>query len=633
MIKNTPSPWAEIKLSIAGSIAKILKMKVDEVISTLEEPTESKMGDLASTVSFVLAKKYKKAPIQVANEILPEMTKIPFVKECKVGGAGYLNYFLSWSDITRLVLKSVMKSGLNYGQNDIGKGSKVVVESPAVTPSKPWHIGHARNAVLGDTLSRLLQILGFKVERMDYINDMGMQTAQLAWYLPQSQPWDKKEKYDHYLGRMYVEVTKLLEQDEEKLLEVRQFLKSMEMGGSREAIQARRMSEKCVQAFRKTGYRLNITHDLEIWESDVTWIGLFQDAISLMLKYPGIERLDAGEKAGCIVAKMDKFEEFRKLRDSNKVLVRSDGTGTYTGKDIAFQLWKFGIIADPFKYRKVGKQPDDTILWMTAPDGQAIKRSKPESVFNVIAVEQAHPQRLIYLILELMGYQQQSQNSHHISYEIVTLPDVSFSGRKGTWLGYTADDVLDEAISRARKEVDMRHPESEEEVKSQIAEAIGVGAVRFALLKQAPEKRIVFVWDQVLDFNGQAAPYVQYAYVRASRILEKAGKPSKAHTIDYSLLNTEYEKQIIKQVAKYPEILSDIVHNMHKELWGTKINLYNLPQYAYDLSVTFSQFYSNCPVLRADEELRFARLALVSITRQTLFNVLYLMGIKPPPIM
>lgn len=631
-------PWEKIINSLANAISIAYNISTDDVIRTISKPPSHETADIAINTAFMIASKLKRNPREIAEELKSVLVKNEYVQDIEVAPPAFLNIKLSTMRLAKETITGILAEGEKYGTQKIFSSKKVIIEFPAVNPSKPLHIGHVRNAVLGDTLARVFDALGANTIRMDYINDLGLQVAKIIWKL-----WEgnidnisKEKKFDHFLGELYVSAEKELEREPEKEKEVRLILKKLEEGEEKITDFANKITERCVKEQYKTQYALNIFHDVQVWESDLAHSGLLLKGISTVLQYENIIKLDSGPKAGCIVAKMDYFDEFKKLKDPYKVLVRSDGTATYTGKDTVFQLWKFGLIENPFVYRIFEIQPNGKELWRTtiSSNGVKLEFNKGDIIINVIGIEQAHPQRLIYLILKLMGFFEQYDNSHHLAYDHVVLPEGKFSGRKGTWIGYTADDLINEAIIKAKQEIEKRNPKMDEKMKENIAKIVGIGAIRYTLLKQSPEKKIIFTWEDALNFDGYAAPYVQYSYARATRILEKSNTDINIKNITNELFNqfkTEWEHDLILLLSKFPSILVDIIKNMRKEIWGTKIELNKIPQYAYDVSVAFNKFYQKCPVLSADSnELKIARLSLVKATQIVLKNVLNIMGIEAP---
>ncbi|MFW9809149.1 MAG: arginine--tRNA ligase [Candidatus Thorarchaeota archaeon] len=628
MTKTSWNPWVTIEQLVVKILAKAASVTEQEVSETIEEPPDPTLGDLSSTLGFALAKKLKKNPAVIASELLPKIRELtdkePRISDIQSKGP-YINIFLDHGNLAELTINSVLSAGEAYGRSEEFKGKSALVEYPAVNPSKPWHIGHARNAILGDTLCNILDWVGFNAVRLDYINDLGLQIAQLIWKLKHVEEFDGKSKYDHYLGHLYVEVQEEFDNNELVQAEVREISRNLENLESDDAKLSAKMVTKCLKAQFETSYRLGIYHDYQVWESAIAHSGILDLARKMMLKSENILKIEEGEKEGCIVADLSVIDEFKDMKDPYKILFRSDGTRTYTGADVALQLWKFGIIDDPFKYSIFETQPNGEKVFRTDLQGEKRNLGKFDLVMNVIGSRQAHPQKMVYTILDILGYSKESENSHHIAYEFVGLEGEDFSGRHGTWIGYSVDDVLDKATELARKEVDKRNPDESDEFKDKVANQVGVGAVRYFMLNASPDRQITFRWNEALDFNGDAAPYLQYSLARAQRILEKIGE--EVLEPDLTLLLADAEFELIKEISRFPEALRDVARSLKKNVWGTSFTSNRITAYTYGLANLFSKFYDSCPVLKAEPGVRNARLALVRAFKKTMSNCLTVLGI------
>jgi len=623
------NPWDSAKQAAVKMLAKAAATAVETVIDSIEVPPESSMGDLASTLAFALAKELKKNPAAIASNILaklePLIEKEPLVSNVETKGP-YINIFFERAAFTNKTITSVTKTGESYGRTTQFKGKRILIESPAVNPSKPWHIGHARNAILGNTLANILENVGYEVVRLDYINDLGLQIAQLVWKLKQidDDPGDKK--YDHFLGHLYVDVQEAFDASEEVQKEVREVSRQLEDLQSDDAKLSGEMVRKCVEAQCKTGYRLGIYHNLQVWESAIAHSGVLSLARDMILKCDNISIPEDGDKAGCIIANLSVIDEFKDMKDPHKILFRSDGTRTYTGADVALQLWKFGVVEDPFHYTVFEKQPNGEDVKRTTLEGEEGNLGKFDVVLNVIGSRQAHPQKMVYTVLDLMGYSKESENSHHIAYEFVGLEGEDFSGRHGTWIGYSVDDVIDKSTELAMVEVDKRNPDDSDEFKETVANQVAVGALRYFMLNASPDRKITFRWEQALDFNGDAAPYLQYSLARANRILEKTEQDEQSKA-DLNQLTSDPEFELVKAIAKYPEEVLIVARAMKKEVWGTSFISNRITAYGYGLATLFSKFYDSCPVLKAEPEVRDARLELVKAFKIAMANCLQILGI------
>lgn len=629
MTEISTNPWKTVRQTVVEMLSGVFSVPHDVVEGSIEKPPDSALGDLATTIGFSLAKELKKSPMVVVNDHkdkLEELASSEFLIDKITTKGPYINIFFDHGKLAELTVRSVLKLGDAYGKSQEFKGKRALIESPAVNPSKPWHIGHARNAILGDTLCNILEWVGYEAVRLDYINDLGLQIAQVIWKLMQIDEKEGDEKYDHYLGHLYVEGQEAFENDETVQAAVREVSRRLEDFESKEAKLSAKMVTKCLNAQNETSYRLGIYHDYQAWESAIAHSGLLELAQKMMLASDNILKLEKGDKAGCIVADLSVIDEFKDMKDPYKILFRSDGTRTYTGADVAFQLWKFGIIKDPFKYSLFENQPNGKPVLRTDLQGKRMNLGKFDIVMNVIGSRQAHPQRMVYTILDILGYSKESENSHHIAYEFVGLEDVDISGREGTWIGYSTDDVLDKATELARAEVEKRNPEEDDAFKDNVANQIAVGAVRYFMLNASPDRQITFRWDEALDFNGDAAPYLQYSHARAQRILEKAGDDGSTD-IDLTLLTTDAEFELVKVIAKFPEELLEVMRSLKKNVWGTSFASNRVTAFTYGLANLFSKFYDSCPVLKADQEIRASRLALVRAFKTTMANCLTVLGI------
>lgn len=627
--ERTTNPWDIAEQAVVALLAKAASIEIDKVIPSIEIPPDSKLGDIASTIAFIQAKTLKKNPAVIAAEMLPYLEdlvrKEPLIEAIQVKGP-YINIFYNRSAFASMTLSSVLSHREHYGKSAEFKRRKALIEFPAINPSKPWHIGHARNAILGDTLSNILEAVGYEVVRLDYINDLGLQIAQLIWKLKQVKDPKPEGKYDHYLGHLYVQVQEAFNNSEEVQKEIREVSRNLENLNSDDAKLSAGMVDKCVKAQYETGYRLGIFHDYQVWESAIAHSGLLERAREMILQCDNITKIKDGEKAGCIVADLSVIDEFKDLKDPYKVLFRSDGTRTYTGADVALQLWKFGVVKDPFGYDYFDTQPNNRKLFKTSIKGKKTKLGKFDIVLNVIASHQAHPQRMVYTVLDLMGYKRESENSHHIAYEFVGLEDEDFSGRKGTWIGYSTDEVLDKATELARIEVDKRNPDESDELKDVVANQVASGALRYFMLNASPDRKITFKWEEALDFQGDASPYLQYALARANRILEKVEHTAyKRGKFDILVEDAEFE--LIKAISRFPQEVLEVVRSMKKDVWGTSFPSNKITAFGYRLANLFSKFYDSCPVLKAELNVKAARLALVDAFRITMANCLILLGI------
>ncbi|WP_456423971.1 arginine--tRNA ligase [Thermococcus sp.] len=602
---------------------------------TFADTPSIELGDFGTALAFQLARVFRKAPKLIAEELVARIELPEGIAGVKAVN-GYINFYVDYSYFGKALMEEILGKGEAYGEGDLGKEKKVIVEHTSVNPTKPLHMGHARNAVLGDTMARIMRKLGYTVEVQNYIDDLGVQFAQVLWgYLHLKEEFErieselrekglKEDFIDHVMGLLYVEVNKRVAENPEVDKEIRELMKKLEEGDNEIAETGRKLAERVVKAQMLTTYRMGIAYDLLSWESDIMRSGIFKEAYELIEKNENFFWAEKGKYKGAFV--MDLRKLFPDMKNPFLVLRRSDGTATYTGKDIAYHLWKFGKVKADMLYKPWDKTENHE-TWTTAPDGREMpgKFGRGDIVINVIGSEQKHPQMAIKYALQLLGFEDSAKNFHHLAYEHVVRPEGKFSGRKGTWVGFTVDEVLNEAVQRARELVEQKNPGLSEGEKDEIAEAVGVGAVRFNLVKYSPDKIITFRWDDVLNFEGESAPYIQYAHARCASILRKAEESGldvewKAllEKADFLRL-TNREKELIKLLAKFPEVI---------ESAGRDIKPHLIPAYLNELASLFNRFYMDHPVLKAEEGIREERLLLVLAVKQVLRNGLALLGIS-----
>ena len=601
----------QLKSEAAELIAKAAGANKEVALNSLETPKEA-FGDLSSRIAFLLAKEMKKSPLEIAKEIANKIKPSRSFEKIEATGP-YVNFFFS-QEAFRSILQQILKDKECFGSGKKLPG-KTIIEFPSVNPNKPWHIGHLRNAILGDSVARILEFSGTEVERLDYIDDLGLQVAQSLWgflhlgHKPHG-------KFDLWLGTQYVEVAKKFEKEKNLEADVRTVLKQMEEGDNEVAKIGRWLAEECVRAQYQTAFAFNIMHDALIFESDIVRT-VFSEGIESLKKSGAITHETEGKNAGCWVVKLPKEfeEEFGEMRDADKILIRSDNTAVYTGKDVIFHLWKFGKLRNEFSYEPFIEQPNGKIAFKTSGKGKKMKFGKASRVINVIGMEQRYPQAVISEVLKKLGYEKEAAGMIHLAYEHVWLPGEKFSGRAGTWVGYTADELLEEARQRVKEKITI---EASDEEKKKIADIVGASAIKFSFLKTVAEKKITFKWEEALSMEGDSGPYVQYSFVRSKGIL---GKTTEKSSIGKYEFNPE-EKMLIRAFAEFGEI----AQRCNKEFAP-----HHLCQYLLSLAGHFNSFYRVSPVLKAEkEEERRTRLAIVQASSIVLGSGLGLLGIESP---
>ncbi|MEM3781350.1 MAG: arginine--tRNA ligase [Candidatus Micrarchaeaceae archaeon] len=620
----------EFSEAITGAISEIYGVlsSAEEVLQSITIPDYS-FGDISTSFAFSLAKKLKKNPAEIAEEIARRAKPSTLVKSFSSAG-GYVNAHFNESRYSKLVIDTVFEEAEDYGSSNIGKDEKVIVEYPSVNPTKPWHVGHLRNALLGDAIANMLEFCGYRVERENYIDDLGLQMAETLWgYLHISKDPNGK-KFDQFLGEQYVEVNKMIEQ---KVVqeEINAILKRMELGDTDEAKLSRSQAEACVKAQYETSFAFGIYHDVLMWESDIVKRRLLESALSMAEKKGVIEKVSEGDYKGCVVLDLEKVKthakEFENPKERYKVLVRSNGVATYAMKDFAFHLWKLGLINTNFLFAKfIDKQPNGKPLYTSNEHGELAEFGNAKKAVNIIDMGQKAEQAVVKALLELTG-PGASEALVHVAYGKVELEKGTLSGRKGGWLGedrnYTADDLLKEAVIKALEKTQASQKVNSENAE-ETARRIALAAIKFEYLRVSPEKTIVFSWENALNFQANSGPYVMYMYARANRILEKGEyKKAPLSENDYNTIDRGPGFELIKSIGNAQDVFVGAAISYRPN---------TVAEYLLKLSALFSEFYEKEPVLKGGEA-RNARLAVVYCAMQTMANGMRLLGITPAKFM
>jgi len=642
------NPFAEFRkeceTTLAHALRKILpEIKVETL--SLDKPPNTDFGQLASALCFELAKKLNQKPLALAERLVKAMRKSSFslIEKVVPAGGGYVNFHVDFSKFSALALASVRQLNFEYGFVKTGQPVKVIVEHTSVNPLHPIHIGQARNPMLGDAMARILKFRGHTVSRHYYIDDVGRQSSVVAYGYSKLGKPKPDEKADHFVGKIYTitsclvelnrlkkelelakavspseEVAKITKQIDEwmsiaaefeekypklfgKLLakigedenpeeEINRLNRAYEEGEPNAKKLVREISGLCLQGFRETQERVEICYDSWDWESDFVWSAQVSEVLQKMKTSPfvytegGVLEFDA-EK----VVRVLNLKAKLGLREDYEVppltLVRVDGTTLYTTRDVAYTLWKF---------------------------------DRAERVINVIGMEQSLAQLQLKIALYALGYAKYADNFVHFAYNLVALPGYKMSSRRGRYI--TFDAVLDEAVERAYEEVSKRSPQLSEKEKRDIANFVGIGAVRYALIDVDPSKPVVFTWDRVLNFETNSAPYVQYTHARACSILRKAAR--KPENADFALLKEKVERELVLSVASFPDTFIEATEYLRPNL---------IADFANALADKFNTFYNALPVIKAEsQELSDARIALTDAVRIVLHNALNLIGVVAP---
>ncbi len=604
----------------------------------LMEPRRPEYGDLASNVSFRLAKVMRRPPQEIAENLAERISGM-LDKEDIVGGveavSGFLNFRVNFPILARKTLEAVFRLGDRYGSSNIGAGRKVLVEHTNVNPNKAIHIGHARNSCLGDSLVRILRFAGFRVYALNYIDDTGSQVADVIVgfrYLGMPMEPPKGMRFDKYCGdHVYVKVNQLYEERPELLKYRREVLRRIEEGDNEVARFTRAIADRVVRDQLKTCWRLGVYFDLFNWESDIVRSGLWEEVFQLM-KERGAVRLETdGEYAGCWVISLKDIPRF--AEETDKVLVRSDGTLTYIAKDLPYAAWKIGLVSGDFKYSLYLTQPNGKPLWTTGLEGidNHPDFKGGDMAISVIDVRQSRLQEIIKVVLGKLFGAKEAERYIHYGYEVVALSGrsarllgagteekvVHMSGRRGLY--FNVDDVLDIMKEKAKKETLARNPDADPGWVEEVGEALAVSALRYQLVRADRNRLLVFDIEDSLKLEENTGPYLIYTYVRTRGILRKVEDNADISGVDPNVYGGE-ERELLVMVSKFPVVVRDAALSLEPQA---------IANYTYKLAALFNKFYEKYPVIKAEGEIRTARLALVKAVSQTLKNAFNLLGIVP----
>ena len=651
------------------------RYKTDVPIVT-ERPPKLSMGEIASPLCFELAKRLKKPPRALAQEIANSLKPISGVARVEVAGGGYLNAFIDRSVFFRAACEEAAKQAPGEPQRTSASARKVVVEHTSINPNKAAHIGHLRNAVLGDTFARLLRYTGHHVEVQNYIDNTGVQVADVVLGFLHLEPKTLDEvraltaapKFDYRCWDLYTRVTLWLAEDKARLQMRAQTLKEIEEGHGAAAQMAEIVSTAIVRCHLKTVGRLGINYELLTRESDVLHLKFWDAAFEMLKKSGAIQYAVSGKTQGCWVMELPSDQEVTEQTETAgeeptelaeaKIIVRSNGTVTYVGKDIAYHLWKYGLLEKDFFYEPFYKQRDGSEVWVTSSvPGYASHPAfgRAHDVYNVIDARQAYPQQVVAAGLRALGYSEQADHLKHFSYNVVALtprcarelgyeipeedakkPYIEVSGRKGQ--GVKADDLIDRLEASARKEVESRHPDLAGAPEAeQMVDAISKGALRYFLLRYTRSTVIAFDFADALSFEGETGPYVQYAVVRVQGISRKGEE--RLNEADSA--NTKRIESGEIDAAKF------LSFGAGDDLWDLVVLAGSLDarvdaavsaqepafltRYAFELAQAFNVFYHKHHILsEEDAEKRAFLLKLVWLVREQLVAALALLGISAP---
>ncbi len=669
----------------------------------VEEPPKIEFGDYAFPLAFELARRLRKPPRKIAEEIVTGIGPIEGFERLEAAGAGYINAYLNRTEFASAILKNELPKIEKLRRSLVAQRGKILVEHTSINPNKAAHIGHLRNAILGDTFVRLLRDAGREVDVQNYIDNTGVQVADVVVGFTHIEKKSRAEiealtrqpHFDYYCWDLYARVSQWYAEDKENLKIRAQTLHAIEDATSDAAAIAELISTAVLRRHLETMDRLDIEYDFLPRESEILHLH-FWDAAFTKLKDAGVLTFEhEGKNKGCWVMRRagtastteetGSADESEKISEEDqKVIVRSNGTVGYVGKDIAYHMWKFGLLGRDFGYRKFYRYPNQHECWISAVDGE---KDHPHfgdvaEIYNVIDARQSEAQNTVVEALRGLGHNEAADHYTHFSYEMVALTPrcaadlgyalseedktrsyIEVSGRKG--FGVKADDLLDQLIASARNEVDSRHPEVGEAERHSVATQIAIGALRYFMLKFTKQSVIAFDFKEALSFEGETGPYAQYAVVRSTSIFKKAGiDPNK---FPFEVVNfepyTDLQQNVIEQELA-PQRFTDI-----KDIWSGEVDFATnlngedvneiwelwlaasktsyivdqcisttepayLAKHAFQLAQLFNTFYHRHPILsEPDEKRKRFLLATVAVVRRELIRTLSIMGITVPSVM
>ena len=619
----------------------------------IEQPPKVELGEYALPLAFELAKKLRKAPRRIAEEVVSGIGQIPGFEKLEIAGAGYIN-----ARVNRAELAASVAS--DRKQSFPAPAGKVLVEHTSINPNKAAHVGHLRNAILGDSFVRLLRFAGREVDVQNYIDNTGVQVADVVVGFLQLAKKSRAEveqlaaqpRFDYYCWDLYARVSQWYEQDKQNLQARVQALHAIEQGGNETAQIADLISIAILRRHLETMDRLDIEYDFLPRESEILHLH-FWDAAFEKLKSAGVLTYESeGKNQGCWVMRRagttQTAADPEVSEEDQKVIVRSNGTVGYVGKDIAYHLWKFGLLGRDFGYRRFYKYPNQHDCWISTTNGEPEHPHFGDvaEIYNVIDARQSEAQNTVIEAVRALGYHQQADHYTHFSYEMVALTPrcaaelgyqlseedqarayIEVSGRKG--FGVKADDLIDTLIASAKKEVDARHPELNDAERREIATKIAIGALRYFMLKFTKNSVIAFDFREALSFEGDTGPYAQYAIVRATNIFHKGGidpesySPGECDFAKYLDANDIWELWLSASQTSY--VIDQCI--------ATAEPAY-LAKHAFQLAQLFNYFYHQHPILsESDEGRKRFLLATVAVVRRELTRVLAVLGIEAPRAM
>ncbi len=631
----------------------LFDLEFEKLDYDISEPPKTEFGDLTTNIAFLLSKRLNKKPNEIAKELvynsinlqLKSIGKNSLILNANAHISGHINFYINYVTFNKFLLQWVNENDLLKSTNGFNK--KIVIEHTSVNPNKALHIGHLRNVIIGDSLYRLFKLTNQSPFVLNYIDDSGVQVADLivAFKFAGFSPEDigNDIKFDQYCGEVYVRMNELYKTNLELIEKRKLVIKEIEQGNNEIAQFTHFIVEKIVEQQLESCWRIKSRYDLLVIESQILLSKLWEQTFNLLKEKNIIYYSTKGKNLNCWVLRDEHNEE--------KVIIRSDGTATYIAKDISFAVWKLNLVNDPFIYNKFSLQWDKSILWKTMLKSEntndssfqqtdfLFKEKRPDKLITVIDSRQARLQKIIGVVLNnietninkkyiYLGYETVALSPKSVQDIGVELNNINkkiihMSGRKGIFIN--ADTILNKLHKKAYYEVKKRNPTLDENTISGIAEGIAVSAIRYNLLRQDVDKMITFDIEESLNLEGDTSLYLQYSFARAMRIIEKSndsiegfinGKNAK---IRCDLLNQTIESDLIKEISKLNIIIEESINTLNPKI---------ITKYANRISTKFNSFYENIPVLSSEQIYKESRLILVKVFVKVLANLFKILGIE-----
>jgi arginyl-tRNA synthetase len=651
-----------IRRKYEETVKKLFALEVGD--PAFDFPPRPELGDLSIAACFELAKNLRQPPRKIAEQLAAKMSPIDGVERVSVAGAGYVNFHL---DRVKLAAAIFQIRSFPAPVKPVHPG-KVLVEHTSINPNKAAHIGHLRNAVLGDAFVRLLRFRGHNVEIQNYIDNTGVQVADVVvgfQHLEHKSVDDirglienREVRFDYYCWDLYARVSNFYAESGDKELRA-QTLKGIEEAEGEEAAMARLISTAIVKLHLETMQRINVRYDLLVEESEILRLDFWKSAFERMKQIGAIRFETAGKNASCWVMDLgdsgsDKTEEESSAEDV-KIIVRSNGTVTYVGKDIAYHMWKFGLLGKDFSYAPCYQYSDGKTVWRTVKESQAgaPQFGRASEAYAVIDTRQAYLQNIVAAAFRALGFHDQAEHLHHFAYEVVGLspacaqemgyelrPEdlersyVEVSGRKG--LGLKADDLIDMLVDKASEEVRSREMTTDSIEQAAYGRMIAVSALRYFLLKFSCHVIITFDFKEALAFEGETGPYLQYTVVRARNIFRKyaddhqdLSPESLAEKVQTAELGESFAGDDGTAFWELAVLTAQLEMIADQAISATEPAV--VSKYAFRLAQAFNNFYHRFHILREPDSARQNFLLfLVQMVERTLTQTLELLGIQVP---